>query len=417
MTRATRPDSVEEFHGPYGPYHVSELVLQKIWLEQAFDQSRLFDERGRSVAVEFPGTWNRLDGPDFRDAVLKVDGEEVRGDVEVHFSQADWRSHGHEADPAYNNVVLHVLYYDPGEVAPCSVTSKGVALPRVALLPILWYSLEEYAGDDSLIASTGVDLRPEVELLLQFDMGMRKERLVELSERRWRMKRHYASLRIERLGWEGACHQSALEVMGFARNRVPMLMIAERFGLGYFRERDLVADALVTVGGERWRLSGCRPANHPRTRLQQYIDWVTVVPNWPELLAMVGEGIAKAGHSGVGAEWGTMEARSELGLQRLRKLVVALVVGDKIGGTKLDTLICDAMLPLVSVRLGADCFAQWFHWSAGDKPDFCVEALRLLQILERRKVPMSNGWLQGVLGSKSLTNKGEGGLAGVQAHA
>ena len=28
---------VEEFHGYYGPYHVRELLLQRIWLDGAFD--------------------------------------------------------------------------------------------------------------------------------------------------------------------------------------------------------------------------------------------------------------------------------------------------------------------------------------------------------------------------------------------
>ncbi|MBK1875251.1 DUF2851 family protein [Pelagicoccus mobilis] len=417
MSPYTRPESVEEFHGPYGPYHVSELVLQKIWLEQAFDEGRLRDEQGRRVQVVFPGTWNRLEGPDFRGALLRVDGLDVRGDVEVHFSQADWKAHGHEENPAYDNVVLHVLYYDPGEGAPECRTSCGTVLPRVSLLPLLWYSLEEYAGDDSLVASTGVDLRPEVESLLQHDLSDRKKRLRDLAERRWGMKRHFAKLRLERLGWEGACHQSTLEVLGFARNRVPMLMIAERFGMDAFVGGKLPVDLLMGVAGNRWRLNGCRPANHPRTRLQQYMDLVSVVPAWPENLALFGQAIEEVGHKLKEEEWGTSEARMDLGIQKLRKSMVALVLGGKLGGTRLDTLICDALFPLVSARLGVDCFALWFHWPAGDRPDSCVEALKLLQVLEPRKVLMSNGWLQGVLGAKSVSNKETQGVESVQAHA
>lgn len=417
MPSVTRPESVEEFHGPYGPYHVSELVLQKIWLEQAFDAARLRDEKGRRIEVVHPGMWNRLDGPDFRNAVLRFDGVEVRGDVEVHFSQADWRSHGHESDPAYDSVVLHVLYYDPGNEARGARTSEGRLLPRVALLPILWYSLEEYAGDDSLIASTGVDLRPEVESLLQSDLETRKVRLRELAQRRWLMKRHYAALRIERLGWEGACHQSALEVMGFARNRVPMLMVAERYALSEFAAGSLSPETLIAAAGERWRLSGCRPANQPVNRLRQYLAWARVVPDWPQRLARVGEGLAEAAQPMAAWDWGSAALRSDLGLQRLRKLILALVIGDQVSGTKLDTLVCDAFLPLVAAKLDTDCFAHWFHWKAGDKPDYCVEALRLLQVLEPRKVPLSNGWLQGALGAKSFTNIEERGQSGFQAHA
>lgn len=417
MSEVTPFEAVEEFHGPYGPYHVSELVLQKIWLEQAFDQSRLVDERGRRVEVVYPGTWNRLEGPDFRDATLLIDGEEIVGDVEVHFSQADWRSHGHASDEAYDRVVLHVLYFDPGEGAPVSVTSKGSALPRVVLLPILWYSLEEYAGEDSLIASTGVDLRPEVESLLQLDLATRKARLVELAKRRWQMKRHFAGLRIERLGWQVACHQSALEVLGFARNRIPMLMVAERFALEDFSGVDCELGAMFDVGEERWRLSGCRPANHPKARLRQYADWAAAVPDWPARLGLVEDAVSNALVPVAEGDWGSQDARAQLDVKGLRSLLLARVIGEKIGGTRLDTLLCDALLPLLSAQAGIDCYSVWFHWPAGDRPESCVEALKLLQVLEPRRVPLCNGWLQGALGAKSLINKGERAVHGFQAHA
>ncbi len=406
MPSFTQSQSVEEFLGPYGPYHVSELVLQKIWLEQAFDVSRLRDQRGRLVEVEYPGTWNRLEGPDFKDAVLRIDGVEARGDVEVHFSQADWKAHGHESDPAYDGVILHVLYYTPSARVAAARTVSGVELAAVSLLPLLWYSLEEYAGDDSLIASTGVDLRPEVESLLNFSLVERKRRLVAFAERRWKMKVHYAGKRLERLGWEGACHQSALEVMGFARNRVPMLMIAERFSLEDFAGGVVSEESLMELGSDRWRFGGCRPANHPRLRLRQYLELASVAADWPVRL------VRFAGEFSLGAcepedeEWGTQALRLALGVAGLRKSFAEDVLFRKIGGEKADTLSCDALLPLLAAQAGVDLFATWFHWNAGNGPASCTEALRLLQVLEPRRTPMSNGWLQGILGAKNLTAGG-----------
>ncbi|MDQ8200811.1 DUF2851 family protein [Pelagicoccus enzymogenes] len=417
MTHTIYPLSVEEFHGPYGPYQVSELVLQKIWLEQAFDATRLRDQEGRSVKVEHPGTWNRLEGPDFRDAVLLVDGVEVSGDVEVHFSQADWKAHGHESDPAFDRVVLHVLYYTPGTGSEVSRTVSGKALATVALLPLLWYSLEEYAGEDSLIASTGVDLRPEVGTLLNLSLAERKRRLVELALRRWKMKVHYAAQRIESLGWEGACHQGALEVMGFARNRVPMLMIAERHGLQDFASGRLSVDALMEVGAERWRFSGCRPANQPRLRLQQYLQWVASAADWPERLAGLVTELESHALSPEDPSWGSQAQRQRLGVAAARKRVGEEILREKIGGQKADTLLCDALFPLLSARRAWDGFALWFHWNAGNGPASCVEALRLLQVLDRGQTPMGNGWLQGVLGAKTLSNRGEKGDGRFQAHA
>lgn len=417
MSPISRSQSVEEFHGPYGPYHVSELVLQKIWLEQAFDVSRLCDDSGRKIEVEHPGIWNRLEGPDFKDAVLRIDGVGVRGDVEVHFSQAEWKAHGHESDAGYDRVVLHVLYYTPSERVADARTNAGETLAWVALLPLLWYSLEEYAGEDSLIASTGVDLRPEVESLLNFPIVERKRRLVEYALRRWKMKVHYASQRIEGLGWKGACHQSALEVMGFARNRVPMLMIAERFPLEEFVEGGVSVDSLMGIGQDRWRFSGCRPANHPRIRLEQYLELVQAAPNWPEHLETVSDDLAVEGLEPADPDWGGQRFRSELDISRIRKTISEEVFFRKIGGQKADTLVCDALLPLLAARFEMDRFAVWFHWNAGNGPASCTAALRLLQILEPRRTPMSNGWLQGIIGAKSPSLRGEKGGACFQADA
>ena len=90
---------VEEFQGLYGPYQVSELVLQKIWQKIAFDSARMKDSRGRQIEVLNPGRWNRLAGPDFKDAIFRIDGDRVEGDVEINFSQSDWKAHGHDKTP------------------------------------------------------------------------------------------------------------------------------------------------------------------------------------------------------------------------------------------------------------------------------------------------------------------------------
>ncbi|MDQ8204976.1 DUF2851 family protein [Pelagicoccus sp. SDUM812003] len=396
--------SVEEFHGPYGPFQVSELVLQRIWLEGAFDQERLCDRAGRSIVVESPGVWNRLDGPDFLDARLLVDGERVVGDVEVHFCLGDWNAHGHQFDAGYNKVALHVVYHPPRSRDRPVFKENGDLLECAALMPALWYSLEEYACDDSIIASTGVRFSEQVERLMERGREERRLYLVERARERWRAKRYFAAKRIERLGWEGACHQTALEVLGYARNRVPMLMVAERFPLLGLLDGSVDADALWLAGGDRWRPRGSRPANHPRLRLQQYLAWVRTRPCWPDLLAEFGNQAFCQGSSLPVQEtdWGSAVLRRELGIAELGDRLTELVLARSVGGARANTLICDGFLPLVEAELGCDCFPFWFHWPMGDGPSEMARSLRQAHVLEPRRFPMGNGWLQGMLGMRGI---------------
>jgi len=87
---------------------IPERLLAKLWKERAARQTGLRTEAGKRVRVVYPGRSGTSAGPDFRDALLEVEGLGlVRGDVELHIRQSDWDSHGHGADPNYNGVVFH----------------------------------------------------------------------------------------------------------------------------------------------------------------------------------------------------------------------------------------------------------------------------------------------------------------------
>src|SRR5687767_818697 len=101
---AHKTDHVAEMQGLYGPFTLTERVVQKIWLRGDFDRTRLTLADGRPLEIRTVGVWNLFAGPDFRDARLVIGGESITGDIEVHFHAADWRAHGHETDRAYANV-------------------------------------------------------------------------------------------------------------------------------------------------------------------------------------------------------------------------------------------------------------------------------------------------------------------------
>ena len=75
-----------------------------------------------------PGVRNSGDGPDFLGAAIAIapPGQPrriIRGDVEMHLRATDWFAHGHETNPAFASVVLHVVEDVQGmtEIAGASV--------------------------------------------------------------------------------------------------------------------------------------------------------------------------------------------------------------------------------------------------------------------------------------------------------
>jgi hypothetical protein len=89
---------------------MQEDLLQYIWKLQYLAHGQLRTTGGKSIHVIKPGTLNRDAGPDFFNARIKIDNTMWAGNVEIHIRSSDWFRHKHDTDPAYNNVILHVVY-------------------------------------------------------------------------------------------------------------------------------------------------------------------------------------------------------------------------------------------------------------------------------------------------------------------
>jgi len=109
---------------------MNEKLLHFIWKFRLFDQSDMADTEGEPLQIIHQGMHNTNSGADFEQGKIKIGKTLWAGNIELHINSADWYGHKHETDPAYNNVILHVVYQQKGPVA---VRQNGEAIPTLEL--------------------------------------------------------------------------------------------------------------------------------------------------------------------------------------------------------------------------------------------------------------------------------------------
>lgn len=377
-----------EIQGPYGPVSIAERVLHLIWRDLDFDQRHLQTTEQEPLRIVNPGHWNHHEGPDFRNARLLIGETEIVGDVELHFTEHQWRQHGHQADPNFDHVVLHVILF-PHLRAEFEVitTSQSRALPTLVLLPHLHRDLESYATQQAMAEINASEENALANWLKAHEAHARVDRLRYAGQTRYRQKLAFAHERLRQHEWPEACHHLALEVLGYRRNREAMSAIAQRYPLGQWDSLD--PEAVFQEFAGQWHLAGVRPENHPQKRLHQYQRLCRKRPDWPKLLKAWGDGLPAINAKGMT----TRQLRRQYSFNAARDTLIEEVFAFEISGSRLDTLTCDALLPLLSAFSGRSMLEWWYHWFGGDMPDVLMETLKQGECFNLQQ-PICNGSCQ-----------------------
>jgi len=88
---------------------MKEELLHYIWRHQQYDNQHLFTTAGEVLQIINPGNYNHDAGPDFLEGQVQIGTARWHGHIELHLHASDWLKHGHAEDPAYQNVILHVV--------------------------------------------------------------------------------------------------------------------------------------------------------------------------------------------------------------------------------------------------------------------------------------------------------------------
>lgn len=121
----------------------NEELLHYVWQYQLFDTSDLRTDDGHPLKIIKTGTPHNDSGPDFENARMVIDGIVWAGKVEIHIFASDWEKHGHQHDPAYDGVVLHVVWKNDKPI----YRRDGSMLPALALNDRIPASLREKYDD------------------------------------------------------------------------------------------------------------------------------------------------------------------------------------------------------------------------------------------------------------------------------
>ena len=358
-----------------------ERLLHYVWKHRLLPVATLTTTDGQELEVIDPGLHNRDQGPDFFNAKVRLGGTLWAGNVEVHLRSSDWYRHGHDTDPAYNSVVLHVVGEVDGEVR----TAEGKTLPQVRIdIPErIRQSYDELCRTEDYPRCHRIIPSVPTLKVHQWMDALLVERLKERSEQ--------VAARAERTGgdWERATFVTLCRSFGFGLNgdsferwamRIP-LQAAGKHRDDLFQVEALflgmagLTDDVGTLRGEQeaerlrqefaylqhkfsldeplqrsdWRFLRTRPGNFPSVRIMQ---------------------IAELYHRGKVQMSRLLEAKSAAELQEC-----LAVRGTTAGSRRL--LIINTVVPLL--------FAYGRH--IGDE-DICQRAVRL-----QEELPAENNYI------------------------
>jgi len=287
-----------------------EQLLQAIWQQQRLRRDHLRTLDGRPVRILHPGFLSVHGGPDFRAAVVKFgDQPPVSGDIEVDLQSTGWHAHGHDKNPNFRSVILHVVCVMPKK------SPDGPPILAVAdMLDAPVNELATWLGGD-----TAPDLPEEFcgrcsAPLRELSEAQLQELLRQAALIRLRGKAAQLAARARDAGWEQSLWEGLFKALGYRHNTWPMQRLAElrsRWSDGaksvpvlqsrllgianllppdltraraeadvfvrqlwdrWWRERDSFEDCLLPRSV--WRLHGLRPLNQPQSRLALAAHWL-----------------------------------------------------------------------------------------------------------------------------------------------
>lgn len=201
-----------------------EALYQYLWRHKLMGR-KLRTVSGEAVEIIDPGILNTDSGPDFFNSKIRIEGQEWIGNIEIHVKASDWYRHGHDSDPAYDNVILHVV-----AISDKRVTRRdGVEVAQAELtMPEGFFRTyrELHDGLRTVRCAPGVATLSELAVT---------DWLESLGTERLQMKAGRILETYRQCGndWQQTCFVALARNLGFGLNGEPFEMLARSVDLHY----------------------------------------------------------------------------------------------------------------------------------------------------------------------------------------
>ncbi|MCA6074003.1 DUF2851 family protein [Fulvivirga sedimenti] len=248
---------------------MQERLLHFIWQHQYFDSFNLKTSTGDPVQVIRPGMHNTNRGPDFLNAELLIRGLNWRGSVELHVDASQWDQHGHQSDPLYNNVILHVTWTAGAGVQ----REDGSSIPALSLQERTpTRILEKYAQ-----LMSGLPHIPCIEQVEEVEDYSFYQALDTQLRRRMEMKARKVLALWHRNNndWDKTSFEWLTRHFGFGINNESFEILADSLDLKLlFRHRDRIVDVEALIFGMAGFLEQKRTADDYHTTLKNEFQFL-----------------------------------------------------------------------------------------------------------------------------------------------
>lgn len=367
---------------------MNEEFLYYIWKYQLF-KCQPFTASNKLINVRSPGQLNLDSGPDFFNAIIQIGNTVWAGNIEIHINSSDWYKHGHQSDPEFNNIILHVVYEHDMNIK----RNSGEQIPTLELKNIISKQLlSKYLNfSRSLIdipCKGQLSSISRIEQLGWFD-NLISERLMQRHQsyiRRWQNSRgdlleiyyqnifRYMGNYTNADSMELLARKTPLKILQKNKNSI-LYLESLLFGQSGLLSSDFIDQyaknllmeynylkvkfRLSPMRNHNWKFMRMRPASFPTIRISQLANLLYY--NSCDIRSIFLNTSVSSIRNMLDIE------ASEYWNDHYRFDQLSYGKPKKIGNTAMDSLIINALTPML-----------FSHGKNYSKPDYCDSAIKML---------------------------------------